>query len=59
MALNQQQKDEIKRLSSLLATARVLRYRNAIGTYRQATQSQCAARLAKATKNLADYLDSL
>lgn len=59
--LTDDQKQEIMRLSSLLATARVIRARFNAGTYEVpgTTQESVNARVQRAEQALSDYLDSI
>jgi hypothetical protein len=61
MALTPEQKAEIERLASVLATARVIRYRFAKGLYDVpgATKELCEVRINKAYGELRAYLDSI
>jgi hypothetical protein len=61
MPLTTDQKAEIERLASLLATARVIRYRFNAGDYNVpgATKELCEARINKSIQALRAYLDSI
>jgi hypothetical protein len=61
MPLSSEQKAEIERLASLLATARVIRHRFNTGAYNVpgATKELCEKRINKAHEALRQYLDSI